>query len=31
VMSVLILRHFDDGGPEDTTPTTSVGAPAWVT
>lgn len=31
VMSVLILRHFDDGAPEDTTPTTSVGAPAWVT
>jgi hypothetical protein len=30
VMSVLILRHTEDGAPEDTTSTTTVGAPAWV-
>lgn len=30
VMSVLILRHTEDGAPEDTTSTTTVGAPAWI-
>ena len=31
VMSVLILRHFDDGpGPTTTGPSTTVGAPALV-